>query len=54
MTDTNGQASKPGPAAKPVLTLAELFCGRSAEEWRAEYAAAYDWRPDLGREIVED
>lgn len=38
----------------PSPTLAELFRGRSAAEWRAAYAGAFDWGPDLGREIVEE
>jgi antitoxin MazE len=38
----------------PQFTLEELFRGRSAEEWRAEYAGSFDWGPDLGREIVEE
>jgi antitoxin MazE len=40
--------------AIPHFTLEELFRGRSAEEWRAEYAGAFDWGPDLGREIVDE
>lgn len=40
--------------AIPHFTLEELFRGRSAEEWRAEYSGAFDWGPDLGREIVEE
>jgi antitoxin MazE len=40
--------------AAPHFTLEELFRGRSPEEWRAAYAGAYDWGPDLGREIVEE
>jgi antitoxin MazE len=38
----------------PHFTSEELFRGRSADEWRAEYAEAFDWGPDLGREIVEE
>lgn len=37
---------------EPRITLADLFRGKSAEEWRAEYAGAYDWGPDVGREMV--
>ena len=37
----------------PKVTLQELFHGRRPEEWRAEYAGAFDWGPDLGREVVE-
>ena len=40
--------------AVPHFTLEELFRGRSPEEWRAEYAGAYDWGPDVGRERVEE
>jgi antitoxin MazE len=38
----------------PHFTLEELFRGRSPEEWRADYAGAYDWGPDIGREHVEE
>jgi antitoxin MazE len=34
--------------------LAELFEGKSPEEWRAAYAGAFDWGPDVGREVVEE
>jgi antitoxin MazE len=37
----------------PQFTLKALFAGKSAEEWRALYAGAFDWGPDVGREIVE-
>jgi antitoxin MazE len=40
--------------AAPKFTLAQLFAGKTAEEWRALYAGAYDWGPDVGREIIED
>jgi antitoxin MazE len=40
--------------ARPRFTLEELFRGKTPEEWRALYADAYDWGPDLGREIVEE
>jgi len=40
--------------AVPHVALEELFSGRSPEEWRAEYAGAYDWGPDLGRERAEE
>lgn len=40
--------------ATPHFTLEELFCGKSAEEWRRAYAGAFDWGPDIGREIVEE
>ncbi len=38
----------------PHFTLDELFRGHSPAEWRAEYAGACDWGPDLGREAVEE
>jgi antitoxin MazE len=38
----------------PRFTLAELFQGKSAAEWRDAYANAFDWGPDVGREIVEE
>ncbi len=40
--------------AAPRFTLDELFRGKTPEEWRALYADAYDWGPDVGREIVEE
>jgi antitoxin MazE len=40
--------------ARPRYTLAELFEGKSPEEWRQLYADAWDWGPDVGREIVEE
>ena len=33
--------------------LEELFACKSAGEWRAMYAGAYDWGADVGWEIVE-
>jgi antitoxin MazE len=36
------------------FTLDELFRGKSPEEWRADYARAFDWGPDVGREVVEE
>jgi antitoxin MazE len=39
--------------ANPRFTLEELFRGKSPEEWRAAYARAFDWGPDVGREVVE-
>ena len=36
------------------FNLAELFKGKTPEEWRAEYAGAFDWGPDVGREIVDE
>ena len=40
--------------AAPHFTLEELFKGKSPKEWRATYAGAFDWGPDVGREIVEE
>jgi antitoxin MazE len=40
--------------AVPRFTLEELFKGKSPKEWRADYAGAFDWGPDVGREIVEE
>lgn len=37
----------------PRFTLAALSRGKTPEEWRAEYARAFDWGPDVGLEIVE-
>jgi antitoxin MazE len=38
----------------PRFTLEELFRGKTAKEWRAAYAGAFDWGPDVGRELVEE
>ena len=40
--------------AVPHFTLEELFRGKSPKEWRAAYAGAFDWGPDVGREVVEE
>jgi antitoxin MazE len=40
--------------AVPRFSAAELFRGRSSAEWRALYADAYDWGPDVGREAVPE
>lgn len=40
--------------AAPHFTLEELFRGKSPKAWRAIYAKAFDWGPDVGREIVEE
>jgi antitoxin component of MazEF toxin-antitoxin module len=40
--------------AAPHFTLKDLFRGKSPEEWRAAYAGAFDWGPDVGLEAVED
>jgi antitoxin MazE len=40
--------------AAPRYSLAKLFEGKTPQEWREAYAGAFDWGPDLGREIVEE
>ena len=40
--------------AVPHFTLDELLRGKSPEEWRAAYAGAFDWGPDVGLEAVEE
>ncbi len=40
--------------AEPPVVLGALFQGKTPEEWRAAYAEAYEWGPDLGREIVPE
>ena len=38
----------------PEITVENMFREKSAEEWRAFYAEAYDWGPDRGRERIEE
>lgn len=38
----------------PQFTLEEMFRGRKPKAWRAAYADAFAWGPDVGREIVEE
>ncbi len=38
----------------PHFTLEELFKGKNPKQWRAAYVGAFDWGPDVGREIVEE
>jgi antitoxin component of MazEF toxin-antitoxin module len=38
----------------PQFTVEELFKGKSPKRWRAEYAGAFDWGTDVGRETVEE
>jgi antitoxin MazE len=40
--------------AAPRLTIEDMFRGKSPEEWRREYAGAYDWGADVGREIIDE
>ena len=42
-----------GEVARARYTIDALFRGKSPEEWRELYRGAYDWGPDVGREIVE-
>jgi antitoxin MazE len=39
--------------AVPHFTLEELFRGKNPEKWRASYAEAVDWGPDVGGEVIE-
>ena len=39
---------------QPRIALATLFEGKTAEEWRAAYADAYDWGADAGQEALAD
>ncbi len=39
--------------AEPAFSLDDMFSGKTPAEWRAYYADAYDWGPDIGREVVE-
>ena len=51
------EASEGNLVIRPVLqqlTLKELFAGKTPAQWRAAYAGAYDWGPDVGREVVEE
>ena len=40
--------------AVPQFNLEELFKGKSPKEWQAAYAGAFDWGPEVGREIVDE
>lgn len=40
--------------AVPRFSLEEAFKGKTSEEWRELYKDAYDWGPDVGREIIDD
>ncbi len=40
--------------AVPHFALEDLFRGKTAEQWRAAYAGAHDWGPDVGREAAEE
>ncbi|HEY1851410.1 MAG TPA: AbrB/MazE/SpoVT family DNA-binding domain-containing protein [Candidatus Binataceae bacterium] len=38
----------------PHFTLEDLFQGKNPRQWRALYAEAYEWGPDVGREQIEE
>ena len=38
----------------PEFSAQELFKGKRPAQWRAIYRGAYDWGPDVGRELVEE
>jgi hypothetical protein len=38
----------------PRSALEKLVRGKRPDQWRAEYAGAYDWGPDVGREVIEE
>jgi antitoxin component of MazEF toxin-antitoxin module len=40
--------------AQSRITLEDLFRGKSVDAWRADYAGAYDWGADIGREIIPE
>jgi antitoxin MazE len=40
--------------ANPRFSLEQMFRAKSPKEWRAIYADAYDWGPDIGRELTEE
>jgi antitoxin MazE len=40
--------------AIPHFTLEDLFQGKNPRQWRALYAEAYEWGPDVGREQIEE
>jgi antitoxin MazE len=39
---------------EPAMTLEAVFNGKTAQEWRALYAGAFDWGPDIGCEAVDE
>lgn len=36
------------------LTAADMFAGKTPEEWREIYAGSDPWGPDVGREIIDE
>jgi antitoxin MazE len=56
-TQVDVEANADGIVVRPIaprLNLRTLFKGQTAEQWRAAYAGAFDWGPDVGREAVEE
>lgn len=53
MIDGSDELAGPRWPLSPELALEHLFRGRSAAEWRLEYADAFDWGPEVGRETVD-
>ena len=59
-SEPNAETAKASPQAgsnrlhipEQRFTLAELFAGKTPAKWRAAYAGAFDWGPDIGREAV--
>jgi hypothetical protein len=45
-----GDGEIAGPRRR--FTLEKLFRGKTPAEWRAAYAGAFDWGPDIGREAI--
>ena len=43
-----------GSRTSAETDLIKRFRGKTAEEWRAAYADAYDWGADVGDEAVEE
>ncbi len=39
---------------QPHFDLKKLFAGKKPAQWRAAYAKAFDWGPDVGREVVDE
>jgi antitoxin MazE len=40
--------------AVPRITVEEMFKGSKPGEWLDAYKDAFDWGPDVGREIIDD
>ncbi len=51
--EVSGQRGEIVIRRAPASALAEMFAGKSPEEWRALYAGTDPWGPDVGREVVE-